>query len=255
MAPSAAAVRDLLLPRLPLALLVGVIASAAAAALAQPLWRRLIDAPARLDERARMLLTADAAAPALALDDAAPAALHGIAASLRRTRQRSATACATTSPRQVAAASAGVEQERNRLAALMSELQQSVVVCNLDGRILLYNQRARLQLRAVSDQPQIAGGAELIGLGRPIDAVFDRRLVDHALERVRQRLQRGDAHPSAQFVTATRTGTLLRARLAAVRRRQPTPRRGRTSIRSCCCSTTSRANTSMNPSASDCCTA
>ncbi|MFZ5463608.1 MAG: DNA polymerase III subunit epsilon, partial [Pseudomonadota bacterium] len=45
-------------------------------------------------------------------------------------------------------ARASVEEEKNRLAALMSELAQSVVVCNLDGRILLYNNRARLQFKA-----------------------------------------------------------------------------------------------------------
>ena len=50
-------------------------------------------------------------------------------------------------------ASRDVEQERSRLAALMSELTQSVVVCNLDGRILLYNNRARMQFRALSDAP------------------------------------------------------------------------------------------------------
>ena len=44
---------------------------------------------------------------------------------------------------QVAVASRDIEQERSRLAALMAELTQSVVVCNLDGRILLYNSRAR----------------------------------------------------------------------------------------------------------------
>jgi DNA polymerase-3 subunit epsilon len=32
----------------------------------------------------------------------------------------------------------------------MAELTQSVVVCNLDGRVLLYNSRARLQFRALS---------------------------------------------------------------------------------------------------------
>jgi PAS domain-containing protein len=52
-----------------------------------------------------------------------------------------------------AQASRAIEQERSRLAALMAELTQSVVVCNLDGRILLYNNRARLQFRALSDAP------------------------------------------------------------------------------------------------------
>jgi DNA polymerase-3 subunit epsilon len=117
---------------------------------------------------------------------------------------------------QVREASRRVEQERSRLAALMAELTQSVVVCNLDGRILLYNSRARLQFRALSEAPAM-GGAELIGLGRSIYAVFDRKLVAHALEAVQQRLQRGVAHPSAQFVTATRSGQLLRVQMAPVR--------------------------------------
>lgn len=109
-----------------------------------------------------------------------------------------------------------VEQEKSRLAALMAELTQSVVVCNLDGRILLYNSRARLQFRALSEAPAL-GGAELIGIGRSIYAVFDRQLVAHALESVQQRLSRGVAAPSAQFVTATRSGQLLRVQMAPVR--------------------------------------
>jgi DNA polymerase-3 subunit epsilon len=99
----------------------------------------------------------------------------------------------------------------------MSELTQSVVVCNLDGRILLYNSRARLQFRALSEAPTLADGAELMGIGRSIYAVFDRQLVAHALETIHQRLRRGVASPSAQFVTTTRTGQLLRAQMAPVR--------------------------------------
>ena len=117
---------------------------------------------------------------------------------------------------EVARASASVRLERNRLAALMSELTQSVVVCNRDGRILLYNQRARRQFRVLSDAPQLADGAELIGIGRSIYAVFDKKLVAHALDSIYQRLARGAAQPSAQFVTATRGGQLLRVQVAPV---------------------------------------
>ena len=117
---------------------------------------------------------------------------------------------------EVARASASVRLERNRLAALMSELTQSVVVCNRDGRILLYNQRARRQFRVLSDAPQLADGAELIGIGRSIYAVFDKKLVAHALDSIGQRLARGAAQPSAQFVTATRGGQLLRVQVAPV---------------------------------------
>ncbi|MBL8259368.1 MAG: DNA polymerase III subunit epsilon, partial [Candidatus Competibacteraceae bacterium] len=48
----------------------------------------------------------------------------------------------------VAHAKASVEEEKNRLAALMSELTEGVLVCNADGRILLYNERARQALCA-----------------------------------------------------------------------------------------------------------
>ncbi len=114
-------------------------------------------------------------------------------------------------------AAQGIEQEKSRLAALMSELTQSVVVCNLDGLVLLYNPRARMQFRALSQAPGVAGGAELIGLGRSIYGVFDRKLVQHALENIEQRLQRGASQPSAQFVTTTPSGQLLRVQMAPVR--------------------------------------
>ncbi|HAU57470.1 MAG TPA: DNA polymerase III subunit epsilon, partial [Comamonadaceae bacterium] len=118
---------------------------------------------------------------------------------------------------QVAQASHSVQQEKNRLAALMAELNQSVVVCNRDGRILLYNQRARQQFRQISQGPGLAAGAELIGIGRSIYAVFDQQLLAHALERIHQGMARGVASPSAQFVTTTQGGQLLRVQVAPVR--------------------------------------
>ncbi|MFP5467104.1 MAG: exonuclease domain-containing protein [Gammaproteobacteria bacterium] len=117
----------------------------------------------------------------------------------------------------VSEAARGIEQERSRLAALMSELTQSVVVCNLDGRILLYNNRARVQFKSLSQAPDVAGGAEIIGLGRSIYGVFDRKLVAHALETIQQSILRGASEPSAQFVTTTAAGQFLRVQMAPVR--------------------------------------
>jgi DNA polymerase-3 subunit epsilon len=62
----------------------------------------------------------------------------------------------------------------------------------------------------------------LLGLGRSIYTVFDRALIGHALERLQQasRRRRGDDSKklvgSAQFVTATRAGRLLRAHMSPV---------------------------------------
>ena len=99
----------------------------------------------------------------------------------------------------------------------MAEQTQSVVVCNLDGRIILYNSRARLQFKALSTAPTLAGGSELVGIGRSIYAVFDRQLVAHALESIQQRISRGAGSPSAQFVTTTQAGQLLKVQMAPVR--------------------------------------
>lgn len=109
-------------------------------------------------------------------------------------------------------ARASLEEERSRLAALMAELNQSVVVCNLDGRVLLYNQRAREELSG----PEQTGGVELLGLGRSIYTVLDRSLIAHALERLQQKPAEMAGSRGAQFVTATRSGRLLRALMTPV---------------------------------------
>lgn len=112
----------------------------------------------------------------------------------------------------IAEAKKSVEEEKNRLAALMSELNQSVVVCNLDGRILLYNSRARLQFKALADS---SSGAAF-GLGRSIFAIFERNLITHALENIQNRLNKAASQPVANFITTTRAGQLLRVQMAPV---------------------------------------
>ncbi|MDR1995861.1 exonuclease domain-containing protein [Azonexus sp.] len=116
---------------------------------------------------------------------------------------------------QIAKAKASVEEEKNRLAALMSELAQAVVVCNLDGRILLYNNRARLQFKALAQGPTSVAGGALIGLGRSIHSILEKSQVEHALEVIRQRLAAGKT-ALANFVTTTRGGQLLRAQMVPV---------------------------------------
>ena len=190
-----------------------VLAMALVAAGLGWLYPRYISAPARLLEKTRVLLAATEPQqmnPGGTSDTRAlAAAINELAAQRDHLRADMA--------QQVVQASWSVQQEKNRLAALMAELTQSVVVCNLDGRILLYNNRARLQFRALSPAPTLSDGTELIGIGRSIYAVFDRQLVAHALESIRQRSARGAASPSAQFVTTTRTGQLLRVQMAPVR--------------------------------------
>ncbi len=196
--------------RIALMLFAGLMLAAVAGTLLRRAYLRWVRAAARLAEDARTLLAADVQREITADDGGAEIkALAAVVTQLATQRS----ALRTDIAEQVRAAGRNVEQERNRLAALMAELTQSVVVCNLDGRILLYNRRARLQLRALS----ATDGAELVGLGRSIYTLLDRALIAHAIERVQQGLARGAANPSAQFVTATHTGALLRVQLAPVR--------------------------------------
>ncbi|MCU0928436.1 MAG: exonuclease domain-containing protein [Burkholderiaceae bacterium] len=207
------AVGGALAPAVPLAVMTFLAFVGVVVALAQVVYRRWIAAPARLLEQAQVLTTSDVQRE---LTSDGGADVQGLARTINElVRQREQLRSDVAA--QVALASRSVEQERSRLAALMSELTQSVVVCNLDGRVLLYNNRARVQFRALSAAPQVAAGAELIGLGRSIYTVFDRKLVAHALESVQQRLARGALNPTAQFVTTTRAGQLLRVQMAPVR--------------------------------------
>ena len=200
-------------PRIALLGLSWLLALGAVAVGLSKLYRRYAHAPARLLEKTRVLV---AATEPQTLTPAGSTEIKGLGAAINELATQRDHLRADMA-QQILQASAHVQQERNRLAALMAELTQSVVVCNLDGRILLYNNRARLQFKVLSDAPALADGAELIGIGRSIYAVFDRKLVAHALESIHQRLARGAASPSAQFVTTTRSGQLLRVQMAPVR--------------------------------------
>jgi DNA polymerase-3 subunit epsilon len=197
---------------LALALMAWLIASAGLALWAQRLYEDHVQSLARIEEQTRILTSGQSRQP---VEDKGSAQARMLARAINRLaaeRDR----FQDDVGQQVTQASQAIERERRRLAALMAELQQSVVVCNLDGRILLYNNRARLQYQALAQTAALADGAGVIGLGRSIHAVFDPSLVGHALDTLRRRIERGAANASAQFVTTTRNGQLLRVQVAAV---------------------------------------
>jgi DNA polymerase-3 subunit epsilon len=119
---------------------------------------------------------------------------------------------------QVARAKANVEEEKNRLAALMSELAQAVVVSNLDGRILLYNNRARFMFESLAKGPTSVSSGALIGLGRSINSILEASQVEYARESIRIQHERGNRHAIANFVTTTDNGQLIRVQIAPVLR-------------------------------------
>ncbi|RPH71610.1 MAG: DNA polymerase III subunit epsilon [Myxococcaceae bacterium] len=117
----------------------------------------------------------------------------------------------------VAEAQQRLGEERDRLAAIVAEASQAVLVCNLEGRILLYNLKARELHGRATDGTSPDGGAGLVGLARSVFVILERALVAHALETIQARLEKGAQRPVASFVTAG-GGRLLRVHVSPVLR-------------------------------------
>lgn len=203
---------DVIVPHLPLGALMTIAGFAIGISVVRNLFRQYVQGLLRMAEHLQLMLGANRE---FRVKPDGPPEVQALAHAVNALAQQR-DALMQDVEAQIAQAKQSVEEEKNRLAALMSELTQSVVVCNLDGRILLYNNRARMQFRALSDAPTVAGGGELIGLGRSIYAVFERNLITHALESIQHRLRRSTVQPVANFITTTRAGQLLRVQMAPV---------------------------------------
>lgn len=210
--PTRALLIEAVAPHLPLGALMTLLGFAVGVAIVRNLFRQYVKGLLRMAENLSLMLVANRE---FRVKESGPPEVRALARHANALAEQR-DALLQDVEAQIARAKDSVEEEKNRLAALMSELTQSVLVCNLDGRILLYNQRARAQFRALSDAPGVADGGELIGLGRSIYGVFERSLITHALETIEHRLRRSKAQPVANFVTTTRAGQLLRVQMAPV---------------------------------------
>ncbi len=104
-------------------------------------------------------------------------------------------------------ARADLRAERNRLAALMSKLPTGVLVCKINGQVLLYNPQSQRLLQ----QP-----GKRIGLGRSIFSIIDRESIVHALDLLHQAARQGQKAPATNFITTVHENTCLRINMAPV---------------------------------------
>jgi DNA polymerase-3 subunit epsilon len=192
--------------------LVALLALVALVLAVRALARGYVTAPAQLAEDVGIMLAAN---PGHRAGERGAGEMRRLAAAVNGLAEAREALRSDVDAR-VSEANARIAQERNRLAALMSELAQSVIVCNVEGRILLYNARAMQLLRQPIDASGTGKAHSLVGLGRSIFAIFDRNLIIHALDSVRDRLAEGVPSPVASFVTTAPAGQLLRAQLAPV---------------------------------------
>ncbi len=164
-------------------------------------FKRYVTAPRALAEQTRVVLAAN---PGHRVDAAGSPELSALAAEINRL------AGAWHGVRgemeaKIAESSSRLEEERNRLAALMSDLSQGVLLCNAEGRILLYNEQARTLFSAA---------AAPIGLGRSVFGLLDREEIVHALDKLQYALDQGVESPSTRFITALAARGLVRVQMA-----------------------------------------
>ncbi|MFT3736709.1 MAG: exonuclease domain-containing protein [Rhodocyclaceae bacterium] len=94
-----------------------------------------------------------------------------------------------------------IERERARLAALVDDLAEAIVVCNAEGRILLYNRRAA----------RLFAGTGRLGLGRDLSSLVDAAQLELVRERFAQPAARGVPQ---RFMMTTPAGRLVRLRIS-----------------------------------------
>ena len=186
----------LVAPSAPVALLVLAVALGGLGALLVRLVGGWPAAARRMTGDVRVVLGAN---PAHRVSGDGPAELVALAGAVDELAARRLEA-ERAAEREAAAARAQVEQERNRLAALMADLTVAVLVCSRGGRVLLYNAAAR----------DLLGEDPALGLGRSVFGLVDRDLITHALDRL------DDGSAEAHVSALLRDGRLLRVRVTPV---------------------------------------
>ena len=198
----------LLQPHLPLGTVLTIAGFAGGMAILHRLFQHYVKGLARMAEQLRLMQLAnrDFRIP---LDG--PPEVRALAHSANALAEQR-NALLDDVDHRITQARTSTENERNRLMTLMSQLFVGIVVCNRDGRIVLYNRRAPLLLHGL---PGLAGEVHF-GLGRAIGDLLHPGMVGHACDGLRARIAAGATDPSARFVTASRSGLPLDVRLAPV---------------------------------------
>lgn len=126
-------------------------------------------------------------------------------------------------------AKAKAVEEKNMLAAIMSELPEGVIICNAEGRIILYSRKAKEFLAEANtigfpgykaksglSRPLIGDQDKFVGLGRSIFNVIDKNLIAHSLDEIADQLKHKQTNVASYFVIVGKWNKLLRAEVVPV---------------------------------------
>lgn len=124
----------------------------------------------------------------------------------------------------VESAKAKTEAEKNMLATIIAELSQGVLICDVIGRILLYNRQAQRVLsevqrpdatdRSVPEEQLVPDG--FVGLHRSVYSLIDKHLLQYVVKDVQNKLAQEKENVSSDFVVVTRDRRQLRVETVPV---------------------------------------
>jgi DNA polymerase-3 subunit epsilon len=109
------------------------------------------------------------------------------------------------------------ENEKEILAALLADLPQGILVCNVDGQIVFYNRKVKDLLARYQPSGQDQDGdAQWIGLGRSVYGFVDSSLISRALKRVEDKLVQNQPLINERFLIKAKDESMLPAELLPV---------------------------------------
>ncbi len=107
---------------------------------------------------------------------------------------------------QIISARQETEKERNLLAAIMDELPYAVIICNRNGRILLFNSLAKKMFTSQNAPGRVE---HFIGLGRSVFHFFNKERIAHAIDEMEERLNNRRKSMASYFITPLYNDLLL----------------------------------------------
>jgi DNA polymerase-3 subunit epsilon len=186
----------------------------------ESVFRNYIRPIPKITERVNLINTSN---PSYRLPGEGGADIHQLCERINEAAQRYESLSQHVEER-IQQAKADSEQEKNTLAAIVTSLAEGVLICNPDGRILLYNNGAKSLLTgnsADNDQSPNSERGEtehFIGLGRSIFGIIDKNLLGHVLDQITDKLRNKDPEMASYFVTPGADGRLLRVEAVPVLR-------------------------------------
>ncbi|NWH04173.1 3'-5' exonuclease [Desulfobacter latus] len=101
---------------------------------------------------------------------------------------------------------AELEIEKNMLASLFDELPQGIIACNIEGKINLFNKKAKI----------IEAQNHIIGIGRSIFDIIDKDIIMNALYEINVKKCKKHAAASSSFITLSPGNVLIQADISPI---------------------------------------